>query len=165
MQLEDFYDYKNQLMEDILTTDSIVELLVDEPPEDSAELAYKQVFPCEYVPETVQDGYTFICFDVDVQKAMNKTYLLPTVYVWVFTHRSRLRLPDGGGIRVDKICSEIAKKINGSFKYGLGELDLYSVKRFAPMTDYQGKVMTFYATEFNRLHSQNKDIPSNRKRG
>ena len=85
MQLEELYDYKNQLMEDLLTTDSIVELLVDEdyPVEDASELAYKNVFPCEYVADTIEDGRTIICFDVDVQKSVNKTFLLPTLYVWV----------------------------------------------------------------------------------
>ena len=117
-------------MEDLLTSESIVRLLDDDiSMDDAGKLAYKNVFPCEYVPETVQDGKTFICFDVDIQQSVNKTYLLPTLYVWVFTHRSKLRLPNGGGVRTDKMCSEICKAINGSRKYGLGELDLYSVKK------------------------------------
>ncbi len=166
MQLQEFFDYKNQLMGDLLTNEEIVRLLDDDIAlEDAGSLAYESVFPCEYVPETVQDGKTFICFDVDIQKSVNKTYLLPTLYVWVFAHRSRLRLPNGGGVRTDKLCSEICKAINGSLKYGLGELELYAVKRFAPMSDYQGKVMTFYATDFNRQFNPNKEIPSNRKRG
>lgn len=164
MQLQEFFDYKNQLMEDLLTNECIIRLL-DERIElrDAERLAYENVFPCEYVPETVDDGRTYICFDVDIQKSVNKTYLLPTLYVWVFAHRSRLRLPNGGGIRTDKLCSEICTAINGSRKYGLGELDLYSVKRFAPMTDYQGKVMTFYAADYNRFNDPRKETPSNRK--
>ena len=166
MQLQEFFDYKNQLMEDLLTNKAIVQLLDDDATlETAGSLAYSNVFPCEYVPETVQDGKTFICFDVDMQRAVNKTYLLPTLYVWVFTHRSRLRLPNGGGVRTDKMCSEICKAINGSKKYGLGELNLYSVKRFAPMTDYQGKVMTFHAVDFNRVYDPHKPTPSNRKSG
>ncbi len=163
MQLQEFFDYKNQLMEDLLTNKDIVKLL-DEHMElkDAELLAYSSVFPCEYVPETVNDGRTYICFDVDIQKSVNKTYLLPTLYVWVFAHKSKLRLPSGG-IRTDKLCSEICIAINGSRKYGLGELDLYSVKRFAPMTDYQGKVMTFYATDFSKIYDPHKDTPSNRK--
>ena len=166
MQLQEFFDYKNQLMEDILTNSELVKLLVDDDNvmEDASVLAYKTVFPFEYIPKTVQDGSTFICFDVDIQKAQSKTFLLPTLYVWVFSHRSRLRLP-GGGVRTDKVCSEICKTINGSREYGLGELELHSVKRFAPMTDYQGKVLTFYAKDFNRLHDPNIYIPKNRKQG
>ena len=94
---------------------------------------------------------------------MNKTFLQPVLYIWIFTHKSKLRLPNGRGARIDKLCSEIAKTINGSRQYGLGELDLYSVKRFAPITDYQGKILTFYATEFNRLSPTGKPVPSNRK--
>ncbi len=106
----------------------------------------------------------FICCDVDVQRSVNKTFLLPVLYVWVFTHKSKLRLPEGG-VRTDKLASEIAKAINGSRYYGLGELDLYSAKRFAPITDYQGKVLTFQATDFNRFTPSGKPVPSNRKQG
>ena len=165
MQLEEFYDYKNQLMEDLLTNESIVKLIEDTVTLQNAEsLAYTRVFPCEYVPETIQEGKTYICFDVDIQRVSDKTFLSPTLFVWVFTHRSKLRLPEGG-IRTDKLCSEICKAINGSRKYGLGELNLYSVKRFAPMTDFQGKVMTFTAKDFNRVYDGKKYTPANRKTG
>lgn len=163
MKLDDFYDYKNKLMEDLLTNENIVRILNERLPMSSAKtLAYTQVFPCEYVPETVQEGKTYICFDVDIQKG-GKTFYYPTLYIWVFAHRSKLRLPNGGGVLTDKLCSEICKAIDGSRYYGLGELELYSVKRFAPMTDYQGKVLTFTMKEFNRVHDPNKSTPSNRK--
>lgn len=151
-------------MEDLLTNKDIVKLLVDNIGDikDVMDLAYTQVFPCEYVPDTVQEGKTYICFDVDIQQAVNKTFLLPTLYIWVFSHRSRLRLPEGG-VRTDKLCSEICKTVNGSREYGLGELNLYSVKRFAPMTDYQGKVLTFHAKDINRLFDGQKYTPSNRR--
>lgn len=164
MQLQEFFDYKNKLMEDLLTTEEIVQLLDDSISiEDAKSLAYSRVYPCEYVPDTVEHGNTYICFDVDIQESVNKTFLLPTLHVWVFTHRSKLRLPNGGGVRTDKLCSEICKAINGSREYGLGELNLYSVKRFAPMTDYQGKVMTFHAKDFNRVFDGKKYTPANRK--
>lgn len=166
MQLEEFYDYKNKLVEDLLTNEKIVRLIADTLPifekYESRKLVYTQVFPMEYIPDTIEDGKTFICIDVDIQKADGSTFLFPVLYVWVFSHRSRLILPEGG-LRIDKLCSEIAKTINGSRKYGLGELNLHSVRRFVPMTDYYGKVLTFHAKDFNRLYDSNKPIPSNRK--
>jgi len=167
MQLEEFFRYKNQLMDDLLTNEEIVRLLSNDYAtlEEPEQLVYRQVFPYEYIPETIEHGQTFICCDVDIQKAMNKTFLQPALYIWVFAHKSKLRLPNGSGVRVDKLCSEIAKAINGSRNYGLGELDLYSVKRFAPISDYQGKILTFYATEFNRLSPTGKPVPSNRRYG
>lgn len=166
MQLEEFFDYKNQLMGDLLTNESIVRLLCDEGKitDNPQELVYTQVHPYEYIPDTTEHGHTFICCDVDIQRSMNKTFLLPVLYIWVFTHRSKIRLPEGG-VRVDRLVSEVAKAINGSRNYGLGELDLYSVKRFAPITDYQGKIMTFQAKDFNRPSPTGQPVPTNRKRG
>lgn len=168
MQLQDFYDYKNQLMEDLLTHREIVRLIDENVDiDDAASLAYNVVWPCEYIPDTAQEGKTYICFDVDVfevedSKNFGKTFLQPTIFIWVFTHRSKIRLPEGG-LRTDKLISEICKVINGSMKYGMGELNLYAVKRFAPMTDYNGKVMAFHTKEFNRQYDPRKYIPANRK--
>lgn len=164
MQLADFFDYKNQLMQDLLTTESIVKLIDSHATLDTATgLAYTKVFPYEYIPETVEEASTFVCFDVELQKApTSKTFLSPILYIWVFTHRTKFRL-DGGGVLIDKLVSEIAEKINGSRLYGMGELDLYTVRRFAPVSDYQGKVMTFGMTEWNRPSPSNKSIPKNRK--
>lgn len=166
MYLEEFFDYKNQLMKDILSNQAIVDLLChDGVPGDARELAYTQVFPYEYVPETIEHGKTFICFDVDVQRGpYGKTLLDPMIYIWVFTHKSLMRLPEGG-VRVDAIVHEIAKEIDGSRRYGLGELNIYAVRRFSPQTDYQGKVMSFSATDFNRLSPTGKQVPTNRKYG
>lgn len=166
MQLGDLFDYKNQFVQDVLTNEKIVSLLTDDRKllADPSGLVYTQVFPYEYIPETVEHGYTFICCDVDIQQSINKTYLSPVLYVWVFCHQSKMKLQEGG-VRTDRLAEEIAKTINGSRFYGLGELDLYSVKRFAPTTGYQGKVMSFYATEFNRFTPSGKPVPGNRKRG
>lgn len=165
MLLADFFDYKNQLMHDLLTNEEIVRLLDAEGVdiENAEQLAYSRVFPLEYIPETVQDGHTFICFDVDVSRVNDKTFLTPILYIWVFTHRSKLRLPEGG-IRTDALCNEICKAINGSRDYTLGELNLLSCRRYAPMTDFQGKVLAFSGKEFNRQYDGNRQTPANRKR-
>lgn len=166
MYLQEFFDYKNQLMGDLLSNEKIVALLNDfddRQPATPEELAYTQCFPYEYLPETVEHGQTFICFDVDVQRARNKTYYEPTLYIWVFSHKSKLRLPEGG-VRTDAICAEIANTIDGSRYYGLGELEFYAAKRFAPLNDYQGKMLTFNATDISKTHPTGKPIPANRKR-
>ncbi len=165
--LDEFFDYKNQILNDILTSGPILLLLDDnyQTASDPSSLVYSQVFPYEYVPTVTEHGQTFICFEVDITKGVeNKTFLVPVIYVWVFTHSSKLRLPNGEGVRVDKLSSEIVKVINGSRFYGLGELNLDSAKRFSPITNYQGRIITFYAKDYNRLSPTGKTVPSNRKR-
>lgn len=164
--LDELFDYKNQLMDDMLTNEQIIRLLSDDgktlaSPET---LMYSQVFPYEYVPDVVEHGQTFICCEVDIKDVVNKTFLVPVLYIWVFTHKSKVRLP-GGGVRTDKLSSEITKIINGSRMYGLGELNLQSAKRFSPIGGYQGRILTFYTKDFNRLSPSDKKVPANRKHG
>lgn len=162
MNLEEFFDYKNQFMKDLCCNADIVTLVTDKADSKvpSHTIAYSQIFPFEFVPETVDNGQTFICFDVDIAEVINKTFYVPVLYVWIFTHKSKMRLKEGG-VRVDKIASKVDEMLNGSRFFGLGELDLYNVGRFSPITDYQGRVLTYYAKDFNRLAS--KQPPSNRK--
>lgn len=165
MYLDEFFSYKNKLMGALLKSDEICKLLYDEDiTRDGPSLAYTRIFPYEYIPETVEYGGTYICFDVDVESVQNGTFLSPTITIWVFTHKSKLRLPEGG-VRTDKLCCEISKLINGSREYGMGELNLSRVRRFAPMTDYQGKSMVFVAKEWNRVSPTGKPIPANRFMG
>lgn len=166
MQLRDFYDYKNQLMKDLLTDETIVRLVDKDASVSTAveRLMYKRVFPYEYLPETTEFSSTYICCDVDILSSDNKTFLNPVLYIWVFTHKSLMRLPEGG-VRVDELASKICERINGSRFYTLGELNFNSCKRFAPMTDYNGKCLVFHGKEFNRQYNPNNPTPLNRKAG
>lgn len=165
MWMKDFFDYKNRFMKDLLTTPEIVKLI--DPTidiEDARELAYTQIMPSEFYPETIEKGKVYVCFDVDVNKVYSQTLYSLTLNIWIFVHKSLMRLPEGG-VRSDQLCYEIDKKINGSLFYGLGKLDLVSAKRFAPMSDYCGKALVYQTDEFNRTFQPIKNIPSNRKEG
>ena len=163
MYLDEFFDYKNKLMETLCKNENIVRLITDcsDSQVPNGDLCYTYIYPFEYVPETVDEGKTFVCFDVDIAMVENKTFYLPVVYVWIFTHKSKMRL-EGGGIRIDQLAVEVNKELNGSRYFGLGELDLYSVGRFSPITDFQGRVLTYYAKDFNRSRPSKKP-PANRK--
>lgn len=165
MQLEEFFDYKNEFMECVCKNPKLVHLVTGskEAPVPNFDIRYNQVFPYQRVPETTDDAQTFICFDVDIESVMNKTFYAPVIYVWAFTHKSKMRL-DEGGVRTDKLAVEIDKMLNGSRYFGLGELELYSVGRFSPTIDYQGRELIYSAKDFNRA-GQSKRPPANRKVG
>lgn len=166
LRLEEFYDYKNQFMNDILTDEQILQLLSEDGAfgHTGSEFAYQCVFPYEYVPTTTERATTFICCEVDITKVYDKTFYQPTMYVWLFTHKSRVRLPQGG-IRVDKLASRIDEILNGSWNYSLGQFSLESCKRFSPIEEYQGRSMVYRGTDFNMDSSTRRAIPSNRKTG
>jgi len=165
MQLEEFYDYKNLMMKSFCSDEKIVRYVTgnDNAAVPNHGLPYTQVFPYEYVPETVEEGKTFICFDVDIVSVPNKTFYVPVLYVWVFTHKSRLKAQDGG-VLLDKLTAACNELMNGSRYFGLGALKLDSVRRFVPIDDYLGRVLTYYTKDFN-LPNGRLDIPANRKAG
>lgn len=172
MNMYDFFDYKNRLMEDLLTNETIVRLLDDSIDiSDAGKLMYKQVFPYEYIPDTIEHGHTYICCDVDVRSpsyratTAKSTFYYPELYIWIMSHESKLRLPNGAGVRTDRLCAEIANAINASMYYGIGKLELYAVKRFAPIVNWQGKVLAFTTTEWNAPYNPHKSVPANRKAG
>lgn len=171
MNLDELFDYKNQFFSDVLKNERLIKLVNEEKTLETApSLMYTQLYPYEYIPETVEHGYTFVCAEVDVQAGMSKVnnssrlFYKPVLEIWVLVHKSKLRLPEGG-IRFDAICSEIANSINESLLYGVKGLRLYSVKPFSPATDYKGKAMTFVAEDVNWFYDPNRVVPANRKRG
>lgn len=161
-ELAEFFNYKNKFMKDLCCDKEIIALITDNENGDvpNHTLAYSQVYPYEFVPETIDNGQTFVCFDVDIAEVINKTFYIPVLYVWIFTHKSKMR-PVLGGVRTDMLASKINELLNGSRFYGLGELNLKQVGRFSPINDYQGRVLTYYAKDFNRNGS--KTPPSHRK--
>lgn len=165
MNLEEFYDYKNLMMEQLCSNPDVVKMVTgnDDAAVPNHGLPYHQIYPYEYIPETVNEGKTFICYDTDIASVPNKTVYLPVVYVWIFTHKSNLRHKDGGCI-LDKLAVTVNDMLNKSRYYGLGELKLDSVRRFQPITDYLGRVLTYHTIEFNRKVLK-PSIPSNRKEG
>lgn len=164
MQLEEFYGYKNLLMKDLCENEAIVKIVTgnEDARVPNHDLPYTQIYPFEFVPETVGDGKTYICFDIDIVSVPNKTYLTPVIYVWVFTHKSLLRLPNGEGCLLDKLCIEVNQMINGSRFFGLGVTKLDSVRRFAPIKDYLGRCLTYYTLDWNRPKDKNWNGPANR---
>ena len=165
MELQEFYDYKDRLMMDLCSNEEIVKLLTGEehPTVPNRDLPYTQIYPFQFIPETENNARTFICFDVDILKAPNKTFYNPVIYIWVLAHKSKMRTK-GKGCLTDAITCEIDHMLNGNRNYGQGELELGPVDRFIPTTDYLGREMVYFTQDFNRKPGI-KQIPMNRKKG
>lgn len=167
MHLEEFYDYKNRLVQELCSDPDVVRLVTGNPEAavPNHALPYTQVFPYEFVPETIDDGQTYICIEVDITSVPNKTFYLPVLYIWVFTHKSRMRVQTerGGSVLVDELSAVIDSKLNGSRYYGLGTLELDSALHFKPVNDYLGRALVYRARDFNRTGSSKINAPSDRK--
>lgn len=165
MDCEELYGYKNRLMEEMCKNPEIVRLVTgrDDPQMPAFDLPYTNIFPFERVPDTADDAKTFVCFDIDIDSVPTKTTYFLTLYIWVFTHESKLRLPRGQGVLIDQMVAAIVRMLNGSRVYGQGELKLASVKGFVPVESYLGRMVAFKTSDFNL--GEKKPVPVNRKAG
>lgn len=161
MLLEEFFEYKNKLMKMFCTNEEVVKLVSDDDDVDGLSLPYKQIFPFEFIPETTDRGKTYICFDVDIPEVSNEVVYNPVIWIWIFTHKSKLRLTEGG-IRTDKIAQVIDTMLNGNRTLGLGEVNLRTVARFSPVEDFQGRVLAYQCRDTNRWGVK-QQAPSRRR--
>lgn len=151
--LEEFTTYKQTLMETICTSPTIVSLLKKET--DSADITgrdmrYDRIFPYNYVPLTIENATTFICFTVTAPNVRDDIISELRLVIYVFTHQDLMRTAKG--MRTDLIVSEIDKLLNGSTKYGLGKVSLRSCDVMqVPAQGYSGLYLVYAVKEFNNL--------------
>ena len=104
--LQEISRNKIKMMELFLINPQFVELLSDpkDSPSDVLSLQYSQLFPYAWVNNTVDEEQTFVCFDIDVPKVINKSIKEVQLWVWIFTHENLMRMSDGSGTRLDVFC-------------------------------------------------------------
>lgn len=167
MQLEEFFNYKNELMRELCASEAVQKLMMTDENEDlilpNHDAAYRNIFPYEFIADTVDTAQTFICFDTDVTEVYNRVDLNVALYVWIFTHKSLLRLK-GGGLRLDALAAAVDRLLNQSRLFTKNPLELKSVGRFVPIDDYSGRILTFVGSEWNAAMQPRKQPPQNRRR-
>ena len=150
--LQEVTVYKNRLMQAVCTNTAIQELLRVDGEDDmqGKDFVYERVFPYVHVPEVTEVGRAFICFDVIVPRVWSNITKQLEVDVYIMAHQDIMRLPEGRGIRIDLIAMEIDKILNGSTKYGLGEVELTYFGNFIPIKGYYGHEIRYKVTDINR---------------
>ena len=152
--LEEFTAYKQTLMKAICTSSTITELLkIDSDPIGitGKDMRYKRIYPYNYVPLTIENAQTFICFTVTAPNVKDDLIAELRLTVYVFTHQDLMRTDNG--IRTDLLVSEIDKLLNGSTKYGLGKVSLKMCDILqVPCQGYTGLFSVYSVKDFNSVY-------------
>ena len=149
--LEEFTEYKQTIMKAICTSPKIVELLKLDSDKDEItgkDMRYKRIFPYNYVPLTIENAQTFICFTVTAPNVRDNLIAELRLTVYVFTHQDLMRTDEG--MRTDLLVSEIDKLLNGSTKYGLGKVTLKACDVMqVPSRGYSGLYSVYAVKDFS----------------
>ena len=150
MYLEELSKYKIEIMKRLCLSKEIQSLILfSESENQGKEMMYKNIFPYAFIPDTVTDASTFICFDLEIQRVQNRTFKDINMLFWIFTHQSLMRTDNG--IRTDIIANEVDKILNGNKNFGLGTSELKKVLRINPAKDYHGRTLIYKTVDFNRV--------------
>ena len=107
MYFEQIPKYRDTIMESICKCDAIIDLVrpEDNPNMGAMDLAYKRIFPYDFMVGKTTDVGTYICFDIVAPRIINRSFSDFNIYIWIiavsYTHlrahetciRDRICLP------------------------------------------------------------------------
>lgn len=150
--LKDMGSYKNDLIENLLTSSDILELMLGKNyTQASADnIVYSQIFPYLYVDDTQTKVKSYLCIEVDMPTIPSGTIKNMEVTIWAYCHKNCMKYlkKDYIGTRADILADMVERKIREFDPMGIGEMHLESVKRLFPNTKYYGKQLIFETPDF-----------------
>lgn len=150
--LKDIGMYKTNLIENLLTSSDILELMLGEDYAQTAakNIVYSQIFPYLYVDDTQTEVKSYLCIEVDMPTIPSGTIKNMEVTIWAYCHKNCMKYlkKDYIGTRADILADMVERKIREFDPMGIGEMHLESVKRLFPNTKYYGKQLIFETPDF-----------------
>jgi hypothetical protein len=150
--LEELSKIKSNMSQFFLKDKELVSLLTgnSNPSLPAMSLLYDQVFPYDWIDETVVEQKSFLCYDLDVADVKKPSLKDVTLWIWIFVHKDLMRT--AYGVLRDRISSRVDKLINGSDDIsGIGTVELKQVRRFRPAKDFYGRELKYFVQDFNRF--------------
>lgn len=151
--LKDIGIYKNRLISSILKSKDICEALLlnkEYNEENVDELIYTQVFPYLYVEETQTSVLPYICMEVNIPRIPTNTIKDVEIILWIYGHKDCMKYSKNGylGTRADIISDMVMREIFDSDKFGIGKINLNSVRYFFPNNKYYGRELKLITSDF-----------------
>lgn len=155
--LEEIPKYKDYLIHLIVENPKISVYTDNQGLEsDPSELICKNVFPYPYIPDTQTEVKTNICCDIYVPRVQDKIIKNVQIVINVFSHKDHSTYK--GKTRVDLICTEIDKTLNGNQEFGIDTADLISVMPYyLAGNNYFGKQMIYNVQNFNQRRCRHNE--------
>lgn len=148
--LEEIPEYKSDLLHALVDNENIVTYIGNKSEDiyDSADLVGINIFPYPYIPDTQTEVLTYITLDIYVPRVRDKLIKDIQIVINIFSHKDMSR--HKGKSRVDLLCIEVDKILNGSKNFGIDSVDLVSVLPYLPNNKYAGKQMIYNVQNLNQ---------------
>ncbi len=161
--IDQLVDYNQRVVNKILTAQPVMALIANAPSldmESEASAEWEEhVLDHAWIDDTVQEAGAFVTVDVDIPEMSSGTIKEMRVYVEVLVSKTYMPLSPSlfkgcKGNRRDNIVRQIDLLINGSYDFGIGRLDLKSIRTVTTANKFAGKLMTYEVSDFARDRSR-----------
>ena len=156
--LDELVEYKNQIVNLIENSQDIMSLLVGTQDIDmnSNEVyaAYdKQIFDYSFIMDTQLTEAVFLLIETETRRRATSTCKDMEVFIQVICHKDSMKLTGFKGVkgnRRDNLSRQIAKLLEGSRHFGIGELQLTECYAVNVPSPYSSTMLVFKTPEFAR---------------
>lgn len=150
--LKDIGAFKNLFLSSIINSHDICSLLLNKEEfseEEKESLVYERVFPFLYIDDIQTSVESYICFEVTIPRCSGTIKNLQ-LNVLCCCHKDYMNYKkrDYIGTRVDILSDMVEREIHDSKEFGIGKLDLQSVRYIFPNTKYYARELIFNVSDF-----------------
>jgi len=158
--LQDYIDYKANVIAKLVSSKEVVGLLLDDPNVDmESEETYTALDACifdfDYIDKMVERSDAFIMVDADMISPASASFNTWELYVQIVCHKDYVPLKSRifkgvKGNRRDNLICEVDKLLNGSHLFGIGQLNLISLTSSLVPDAFTSKMLTYQIKETRR---------------
>ena len=157
--VDELVDYNQLICRKLKSSIPVMQLISNNPNIDLNEPSSAEwedhIFDYAWVDDTVQEASAFITVDVDIPEISSGTIKEMRVYVQVLISQTYMQLPSDlfpgiKGNRRDNLVRQIDLLLNGSYEFGIGMLNLTSIRTVTAANKFSSKLLTYEVSDFNR---------------
>lgn len=158
--LQDGVEYKAEVISRIVSSQRVVELLLDKPGVDLESVETftaldNTIFDFDYIDRTVERSDAFIMVDADMVSPASASFNTWELYVQIVCHKGYVRMDPKKfkgtkGNRRDVLVNEIDKLLNGTDMFGVGDLELLTCVTSVVPDSFTSKMLTYRIKEPRR---------------
>lgn len=152
-------DAKNKIIKDFIKDDAIIKAIdpVGINLKNSEELINKYIFNFSQNPHTINDVKTFITVQTNITNRhfANNRYVDSAIEIWIISHEEHMivdNVPKVTENRNDYLSRLIDNKLNGSYRFGVGRLELAQNVEGAIQQDWLYRKLVFEVVDVNNSY-------------
>lgn len=141
--------YKQKIIDRLLSSPAVVEALTKDGEPAAPESARQHIFPYRFIQFPTQEPDCCISVDVVTAKSGTASIRTSKIFVWICCHKG-LFSGDAYETRADRLAAETDRLLSGSTDFGIGRLQWEGMQLYEPTPEYYGYVLQYSASDFSR---------------